>query len=93
VRDVAHVPAIILVILQALDEHVGDRHGQAVIEAKAALLHGPGDHHTVPDLVLHCLLHGVWLEDAQRHGHKNRRPVACEIAGTGGGKPAAYLRF
>mmetsp|Transcript_24606 Transcript_24606/g.76616 ORF Transcript_24606/g.76616 Transcript_24606/m.76616 type:complete len:642 (+) Transcript_24606:455-2380(+) len=54
VGDVAHVPAVVGALLQELDEHVGDGHGQAVVEAEAAVLDRPAER----GHAAHVLAHG-----------------------------------
>ena len=36
--DVPYIPLIISLVLQELDPHIGDRHGQAVVEAHTTVL-------------------------------------------------------
>jgi hypothetical protein len=38
VRNVSDIPLIVCFLLQQLDPHIGDRHGQSVVEADAAFV-------------------------------------------------------
>mmetsp|Transcript_10489 Transcript_10489/g.27988 ORF Transcript_10489/g.27988 Transcript_10489/m.27988 type:complete len:478 (-) Transcript_10489:99-1532(-) len=51
VDDVPHVPGLVRALLQQLDPHVRDGHGQTVVEAEAAVLHGPAQRGHAADVL------------------------------------------
>mmetsp|Transcript_15557 Transcript_15557/g.33794 ORF Transcript_15557/g.33794 Transcript_15557/m.33794 type:complete len:656 (+) Transcript_15557:2686-4653(+) len=50
VHDVTHVPLVVAHLLQQLDEHVGDGHGQSVVEAKATIGHRSAERGHATDI-------------------------------------------
>mmetsp|Transcript_78471 Transcript_78471/g.202067 ORF Transcript_78471/g.202067 Transcript_78471/m.202067 type:complete len:423 (-) Transcript_78471:401-1669(-) len=69
VDDVPHVPALVRLLLQHLDEHVRDGHRKAVVEAEAAILHGPAQRGHAADVLAncHCARHDVVDEIVGEH--------------------------